>query len=165
MNAYDYITTFATAVRDDATVKAYAIATYGKGLLVQIDTDMEDLIGSDEAPYLLIKSIPGADDSPVVEMNQATILLEAGAVVSGNAPYYSDTTKRTTTANGLRVYGQGSAVCTLLEKCIDAIKAKALTAGDQLQTTSIDAEGSLFFPLQVARSNLTVVQTNDMSSF
>lgn len=165
MNAYDFLQAFAETVRDNAAVLAFCKTNFGRGLLVQIDTDAEDLIGSKDAPYFLMKSMPGGDDSPVTDNTLANLLVEAGTTPPGEPPYKTVTTARTALANGLTAYGQGKLSVDLLELCVDAIKAKTIDGCEIVQTATIEADGSIFFPLQVAQSVITIAQATDLSTF
>lgn len=165
MNAYDYIQKFAEAVRDDAAVLAYCILHFGKGLQVQIDDDGEDPITSEKTPYFCLHAVTGSDDSPVSEGSDIKLRVEVGTQPSGDAPYYSDTTDRTAAANGLRVYGAGEKAVDLLDLCMTAIRAVNISASDMMVTSTIEADGILMFPLQIASSSIGITQTNDLSSF
>ena len=165
MNVYDYINAFSVAVRDNTPVKDYCVTNFKKGLLVKVDDDNEDPTGSKDSPYCLLMSTIGSDDSPVAEGTLANIRLEVGTIPATEPPYFTDTTERTNAANGLRKYGQGEKAVDLLELILTAIKGKALDADTILESSSIEANGSLFFPLALAVSILTVSKKKTMDTF
>jgi len=165
MNVYDYMDLFAVAIRDAVTVKDYCIAQFKSGLIIQIDDDSETPVGSKEAPYCLLMSTPGSDDSPIAEGNVFNIRVEVGTVVQGDAPYYTETTSRSATANGLTKYGQGEKAADLLDLVITAIKTVTPSDGAQIETVSIDASGSLLFPLALAISNLTISKKQSLATW
>jgi hypothetical protein len=165
MNVYDYITTFSEAVRDDSAVQAYCIEKFGKGCLVQVDDDIENMIGSDAAPYCLFVAVPGTEDNPVAENGIFNIAVEVGTMPTGEPPYYSDDTERTASANGLRIFGQGEICVDLMELVLTACKAATLSACSLIQTSTIDASGSLYFPLALAVSQITVSESKDLGTF
>ena len=167
MNGYDYILKFAEAVRDDSDILDYCVANWDKGLLVQIDDDNEDPVGSPEAPYCILMLVPGGDDSPVSENRLSNIRVEVGVnpASTSQPPYRTDVTERTTAANGLRKYGEGERALDLLDLVLTAIKAVNLGASEIQQTMSIDANGSLLFPLALAVSNISVISNKELNSF
>lgn len=165
MNVYDYISTFATAVRDTAAIKDYCIAQFGKGLLVQVDDDNEDPIESDKAPYCLIHSTTGSANDPVSDASDINLRIEVGTMPTGEPPYYTDTTARSVTANGLRKYGAGEKAVDLLDLILTAIKAVNIDACTIMNTSSIEADGILLFPLQIASSVISISEQKDLASF
>jgi hypothetical protein len=164
VNAYDYIDLFAVAVRDNAAVLTFCTTNFSSGLLVQVDDDQEDPITSGKAPYCLIHCATGSDNSPVADESDIRIRVEVGTV-AGNPPYLSDTTTRTATANGLRKYGAGNKTVDLLDLCMVAIKAVNIGENIILKQSSVEADGILFFPLQVASSVISIGEQKDLSAF
>ena len=165
MNVYDYMDTWSTAVKNSAGVLSYCQTNFGRGLLVQIDDDNESPISSDKAPYCLLSSATGSDNSPVSDMSSIRIRCEVGVAPITEPPYFTDSTARSATANGLRKYGNGEKAVDLLDLCLTAIKGATLDAQTILTTSDIDADGMLFFPLQLAVTNLTVSESKDLSEF
>lgn len=167
MNVYDYIQAFAEAIRDDVAVRDYCVAEFASGLLVQIDDDSENMVGSASAPYCLLHSVTGSDDSPVADASAINLRMEIGIdpTLNSPAPFYNDATVRSASANGLRKYGQGQKAVELLALCLATVRGVNIDSCNLMETSSVDANGSLLFPLQVAQSVITISERNDLSSF
>lgn len=156
MNVYNYIDTMVEAVRTDAAVLAYCITNFKKGLMLHIDDDAEGEIGERQAPYCLFMSTPGGDDSIVAESMVSVIRVEVGTLSANVGPYLVTSVERTATANGVAKYAQGEKCVDLLDLILAAIKAVNFSDCAMLETSSIDASGSLFFPLALAVTNLSI---------
>jgi len=165
MNVYDYMDLFAAAIRDASAVENYCVSNFSNGLFIAIDDDGENPIGSDQAPYCILMSTPGSDDSPVAEGNLYNIRVEVGTVVQADAPYYIESTPRIATTNGLTKYDQGEKAADLLDLVITAMKSVTPSDGSQLETVSFDASGSLMFPLALAVSNLTISKKQSLATW
>lgn len=165
MNVYDYISSFATAVRDTTAIKNYCVTNFARGLLVQIDDDNEDPIENDKAPYCLIHATTGSANDPVSESSDIKIRVEVGTMPLTDPPYFTDTTARTTAANGLRQYGAGNKAVALLTLVLTAIKAVNIDAFTIMTSSSVEADGILLFPLQVASSVISISEQKDLASF
>jgi hypothetical protein len=163
MNIYDAIDLWAAAIKADTTIQTYCTTNFAKGLLVQIDDDMENPISSDDAPYCLLFAYSGSDDSPVSENKIQQARIVVGTVSSGNPHVPTVTTTRTATTNGLRKYGAGNACVDLLDLVLAKIKTVLITDSPLLASASYDVSGMLFFPLHVAGTTVELREARDMT--
>ena len=163
MNVYDYIDTYAEAIRDDGPVRLFCVGNYSKGLMVRIDDDSENMVGDKQAPYCLLMPVLGSDNSPVSEASSINIRVEVGVVSNSEAP--EEITERTASANGLYKLGNGETAVDLLDKILTVIKSVGIDNCTQLTQSSIESSGALFFPLALAVSTLVVRENKDMSTF
>ena len=164
-NPYDFIQKMAEAVRDNAAVLAYCKTNFNKGILVQIDDDGEDPIDSGKVPYCCIFALSAGNDSPVSEGADLKFKVEVGTAPITEPPYKSTTTTRTTLANGLDKYGAGEKAADLLDLCLTAMRAVYVGEGQLMAESTIQADGILMFPLQIASSVVSIIEANDMSTF
>lgn len=164
-NPYDYISGFATAIRDSTAVKNYCTTNFSRGLLVQIDDDGEDPIDSGKCPYCCIFALTDSDDSPVSEKSDIKLKVEVGTAPITEPPYSSVTTARSATANGLTVYGAGEKAADLLDLCLTAMRAVYVGGSTVMESSTVQADGLLLFPLQIASSVVSITTMNDLSSF
>jgi hypothetical protein len=166
MNIYDAIDLWATALQADATIQAYCVNNFGKGLLVQVDDDNENPLSSADAPYCLLFAYSGGEDSPASEdkIQQARIVV--GTVQAGTSPHTPTVTNtRSATANGLRKYGAGNLAVDLLDLVLASIKAVTITDYSLFASATYDVDGLLFFPLCVAGTTAQLRQPRDLSTF
>jgi hypothetical protein len=161
MNAYTFSNLMGIALRDSAAVKSFCISKWGRGALIQIDECAEKSLDSDAAPWINITVLPGSVFG-VGAANVHTFMIGVGGNgVRPSAPVDQPwdpviTTARSATANGLQTISGGKDVADLLELVLAACGSSAIGAGAIMETASIDLNGFLVYPLQVAVAVVTV---------
>ena len=163
MNVYDIMDKYAEAIRADAGVLAYCTTNYSQGLLIRIDDDSEKMLGSADAPYCLLMSVPGGDDSGIAESAQASIRVEVGTKSNDEDPTIS--TARTASANGVEKLGNGEQALDLFSLILSVIKGTTIDNCTLTGGSTVDANGSLYYPLALVVSTLTVNENKDLSTW
>lgn len=163
MNTYDYMDKFGTALQADAGILAYCQTNFDKGLLIRIDDDSEKMIGSNDAPYCLLMGTSPGDDSAVSEASSMSVRMEVGTVSNDEDP--SITNERTADANGFEKLGNGEKALDLFDLCLAVIKATILDAFTIAPGSTVDVNGSLYYPLALAVSTITITENKDLSTW
>ena len=166
MNVYDAIDLWGAAIQADSAIKTYCITNFGKGLLIQIDDDVENPINSEDAPYCKMFGYTGGDESPVSEQKIQQARIVVGTISSGTPTIPVVTNIRNATTNGLRKFGAGNTCVDLLDLVIAKIKTVTITDNCSLIAgASYDVSGLLLFPLHVAGTTVQIQESRDLSTF
>lgn len=168
IEAYTTIKTLAQAIRDNATLKNSVIASYGKGLHVQIDDNPANPIGADVTPFCVLYRVPQTVMGTIAEDDAFGLLVVVGVVTDQSATTdgvpYTVTTARSATANGLAQWSNPEAAEKLLVDVVTILKAVNL-GNIMISEVDSDVDGASYLPLQTATAQLLVIQKRTLTTW